>query len=168
MAKKAATSNGPEPASKTDTHLVREAIEAGYGILRLAPTWVPRSFLMPGRRIKLAPARHLRPRRPSRRHRRTLVRLDHGRRQRRRSARRGAQLRRPRRQAGVHAAGCHRPRRRDSWSARRSGTSTSAGRSTASSSTTWGRSRTTCTRTTSRPPWSVSRVSRSRTIFHRS
>src|ERR1700730_10504823 len=42
----------------TDTHLdarVRAALEAGEGILRLAPTWVPRSFLMPGRRIKLAP-----------------------------------------------------------------------------------------------------------------
>jgi hypothetical protein len=34
---------------------VRGAIEAGAGVLRLAPTWVPRSFLMPGRRIKLAP-----------------------------------------------------------------------------------------------------------------
>jgi hypothetical protein len=34
---------------------VRQALEAGEGILRLAPTWVPRSFLMPGRRIKLAP-----------------------------------------------------------------------------------------------------------------
>jgi hypothetical protein len=46
---------GPPPSVKTDTHLVREAIEAGGGILRLAPTWVPRSFLMPGKRIKLAP-----------------------------------------------------------------------------------------------------------------
>jgi hypothetical protein len=34
---------------------VRSAIDAGRGVLRLAPTWVPRSFLMPGRRIKLAP-----------------------------------------------------------------------------------------------------------------
>ena len=34
---------------------VRNAIESSGGILRLAPTWVPRSFLMPGRRIKLAP-----------------------------------------------------------------------------------------------------------------
>jgi hypothetical protein len=34
---------------------VRQAIEAGEGILRLAPTWVPRSFLTPGRRIKLNP-----------------------------------------------------------------------------------------------------------------
>lgn len=31
------------------------AIEAGEGILRLAPTWVPRSFLMPGKRLKLHP-----------------------------------------------------------------------------------------------------------------
>jgi hypothetical protein len=34
---------------------VRQALAAGEGLLRLAPTWVPRSFLMPGRRIKLAP-----------------------------------------------------------------------------------------------------------------
>src|SRR5687767_9277593 len=39
----------------TATAAVRQAIEATKGILRLAPTWVPRSFLMPGRRIKLAP-----------------------------------------------------------------------------------------------------------------
>src|ERR1022692_333244 len=33
---------------------VRAALETGEGILRLAPTWVPRSFLMPGGRLKLA------------------------------------------------------------------------------------------------------------------
>ena len=33
---------------------VRAALDAGDGILRLAPTWVPRSFLMPGGRLKLA------------------------------------------------------------------------------------------------------------------
>ena len=33
---------------------VRRALEAGEGILRLAPTWVPRSYLVPGRRLKLA------------------------------------------------------------------------------------------------------------------
>jgi hypothetical protein len=38
---------------KASAALVRQAIEAGEGLLRLAPTWVPRSFLMPGRRIKL-------------------------------------------------------------------------------------------------------------------
>jgi hypothetical protein len=38
-----------------DAAHVRQVIEAGEGLLRLAPTWVPRSFLMPGRRIKLAP-----------------------------------------------------------------------------------------------------------------
>ena len=31
------------------------ALEAGEGLLRLTPTWVPRSFLHPGKRIKLAP-----------------------------------------------------------------------------------------------------------------
>ncbi|MEN9362832.1 MAG: hypothetical protein RI903_140 [Bacteroidota bacterium] len=32
-----------------------KALEQGKGILRLAPTWVPRSFCVPGRRIKLHP-----------------------------------------------------------------------------------------------------------------
>src|ERR1700761_3635110 len=32
----------------------RAALDAGEGILRLAPTWVPRSFLMPGARLKLS------------------------------------------------------------------------------------------------------------------
>ena len=31
------------------------ALDAGQGLLRLLPTWVPRSFLHPGRRLKLAP-----------------------------------------------------------------------------------------------------------------
>jgi hypothetical protein len=31
------------------------ALDAGGGLLRLAPAWVPRSFLHPGKRIKLAP-----------------------------------------------------------------------------------------------------------------
>jgi hypothetical protein len=39
----------------TDGGPIKRVIEAAEGILRLAPTWVPRSFLMPGRRIKLAP-----------------------------------------------------------------------------------------------------------------
>src|ERR671910_2639684 len=36
--------------------LASDALTAGDGILRLAPTWVPRSFLQPGRRLKLHPA----------------------------------------------------------------------------------------------------------------
>jgi hypothetical protein len=32
-----------------------DAMEQGKGILRLAPAWVPRSFCVPGRRIKLHP-----------------------------------------------------------------------------------------------------------------
>lgn len=34
--------------------LARQALESGEGILRLAPNWVPRAFLHPGRRLKLA------------------------------------------------------------------------------------------------------------------
>lgn len=33
--------------------MIREALAAGEGIVRLAPCWVPRSFLMPGGRLKL-------------------------------------------------------------------------------------------------------------------
>lgn len=33
----------------------QKALEQGKGILRLAPNWVPRSFCVPGRRIKLHP-----------------------------------------------------------------------------------------------------------------
>jgi hypothetical protein len=36
--------------------LLQRALDAGEGLLRLAPTWVPRSFLHPGKRIKLHPA----------------------------------------------------------------------------------------------------------------
>ena len=35
--------------------LAEKALEQGKGILRLTPTWVPRSFCVPGRRIKLHP-----------------------------------------------------------------------------------------------------------------
>ncbi|MEZ6088116.1 MAG: hypothetical protein R3C05_08860 [Pirellulaceae bacterium] len=35
--------------------VLESALNAGGGLLRLTPTWVPRSFLQPGRRIKLHP-----------------------------------------------------------------------------------------------------------------
>lgn len=35
--------------------LIQKAFEQGKGIVRLAPNWVPRSFCVPGRRIKLHP-----------------------------------------------------------------------------------------------------------------
>ncbi|HEX4072503.1 MAG TPA: hypothetical protein VHX68_15085 [Planctomycetaceae bacterium] len=38
--------------------LATAALSEGAGILRLAPNWVPRSFLQPGRRIKLHPAEY--------------------------------------------------------------------------------------------------------------
>jgi hypothetical protein len=36
--------------------ILSSALDAGEGLLRLTPTWVPRSFLHPGKRIKLHPA----------------------------------------------------------------------------------------------------------------
>ena len=36
-----------------NTALLREALATGEGIVRLAPCWVPRAFLMPGGRLKL-------------------------------------------------------------------------------------------------------------------
>lgn len=39
----------------SQTKIIHTAFEAGEGILRLAPAWVPRSFCIPGRRIKLDP-----------------------------------------------------------------------------------------------------------------
>src|ERR1700753_3208861 len=35
--------------------LVEDTLEATHGLLRLAPCWVPRSFLQPGKRLKLHP-----------------------------------------------------------------------------------------------------------------
>ena len=37
----------------SNTALVDEALAVGEGVVRLAPCWVPRSFLMPGGRLKL-------------------------------------------------------------------------------------------------------------------
>ena len=57
------TAPKPTPTRKTaratpavSSSQVRSVIDACDGILRLAPTWVPRSFLTPGRRLKLHPA----------------------------------------------------------------------------------------------------------------
>lgn len=42
-------------ASTANSSLAGKALDQGKGIVRLAPTWVPRSFCVPGRRIKLHP-----------------------------------------------------------------------------------------------------------------
>src|SRR5947209_2665226 len=58
MAKKTSPPSKTKHSSARDkagAASVHQALEAGSGILRLAPSWVPRSFLMPGRRLKLAP-----------------------------------------------------------------------------------------------------------------
>src|SRR5260221_10322045 len=34
---------------------LEEAVNAGGGVLRLAPCWVPRSFMIPGHRLRLHP-----------------------------------------------------------------------------------------------------------------
>src|SRR5688572_24708036 len=39
----------------TDRAQVQQAIDAGGGLLRLEPCWVPRSFMIPGRRLRLHP-----------------------------------------------------------------------------------------------------------------
>ena len=44
-----------ERAVTTDPSAMDRALDAGGGIVRLAPTWVPRAFCTPGRRIKLHP-----------------------------------------------------------------------------------------------------------------
>src|SRR5438552_17370923 len=38
-----------------DRSHVRDAVDAAGGILRLEPCWVPRSFMIPGRRLRLHP-----------------------------------------------------------------------------------------------------------------
>ncbi len=44
------------PVAKDNvSEILASAMEAGDGLLRLTPTWVPRSFLHPGKRLKLAP-----------------------------------------------------------------------------------------------------------------
>jgi hypothetical protein len=47
----------PKKIAKGDNvgGLLGRALDAGKGLLRLTPTWVPRSFLHPGKRIKLHP-----------------------------------------------------------------------------------------------------------------
>ena len=38
-----------------DRATIKSAIDAGGGMLRLEPSWVPRSFMIPGERLKLHP-----------------------------------------------------------------------------------------------------------------
>ncbi|MBL9124567.1 MAG: hypothetical protein JNG90_13110 [Planctomycetaceae bacterium] len=47
--------SSPSKVTNQVARLVDRALDAGAGLLRLTPTWVPRSFLHPGKRIKLAP-----------------------------------------------------------------------------------------------------------------
>jgi hypothetical protein len=44
-------------SQRTPSHAssIREALSAGEGVVRLAPCWIPRSFLVPGGRLRLDP-----------------------------------------------------------------------------------------------------------------
>ena len=42
-------------ADTTDRSTIQDALGKGNGILRLEPAWVPRSFMHPGRRLRLHP-----------------------------------------------------------------------------------------------------------------
>ncbi|MDO9590963.1 MAG: hypothetical protein Q7J04_07470, partial [Microcella sp.] len=46
---------GPYEGVTSTEASIERAMEAGGGILRLAPAWVPRSFCTPGRRLRLHP-----------------------------------------------------------------------------------------------------------------
>src|SRR5438477_2532529 len=47
--------DGISSAAMTDRSTIQDAIHAGGGLLRLEPCWVPRSFMHPGRRLRLHP-----------------------------------------------------------------------------------------------------------------
>src|SRR5436309_7263618 len=49
------TVTGLKTVKKNVKALVETEISATGGLLRLAPCWVPRSFLQPGKRLKLHP-----------------------------------------------------------------------------------------------------------------
>lgn len=49
------TATSPVVSKDNVAAALDRAMDAGEGLLRLTPTWVPRSFLHPGKRIKLAP-----------------------------------------------------------------------------------------------------------------
>ncbi|WP_374975038.1 hypothetical protein ACEYYH_14415 [Microbacterium trichothecenolyticum] len=49
------TEAGPYSGLSTSEGAFERAMEHGRGVLRLAPTWVPRAFCSPGRRLRLHP-----------------------------------------------------------------------------------------------------------------
>lgn len=49
------TETHPATTASEKSSLIRAALSAGEGLVRLAPCWVPRAFLMPGGRLKLDP-----------------------------------------------------------------------------------------------------------------
>lgn len=55
MQRESAMMDGPYGNVSTSATGMDRALDAGHGIVRLAPTWVPRAFCTPGRRIRLHP-----------------------------------------------------------------------------------------------------------------
>jgi hypothetical protein len=55
MAKKSAGTAAPKSSALGGSSVLKSVLAESAGIFRLAPAWVPRSFLTPGRRIKLHP-----------------------------------------------------------------------------------------------------------------
>ena len=49
------TVNSLKTVTKNVKSLIEGALADSGGLLRLAPNWVPRSFLQPGKRLKLHP-----------------------------------------------------------------------------------------------------------------
>lgn len=49
------TNTGPYTGVTSSENAMTRAMEAGGGVLRLAPTWVPRAFCTPGKRLRLHP-----------------------------------------------------------------------------------------------------------------
>src|SRR3979409_55445 len=49
------TTKDPQTVTGNVKSILEAALQEGGGLLRLAPCWVPRSFLQPGKRLKLNP-----------------------------------------------------------------------------------------------------------------
>ena len=139
---------------------VQEAVNAGTGVLRLEPSWVPRSFMMPGRRLKLHPddlyafGGHrggINERWFS-----STTNADNGPGT---PPDEGLSYVHPADGKQFLLKDAVESRRRSAARRRRHGAREAAGTCSASSSTTWGRFRTTCTRATSTPSSSATRAS---------
>ena len=145
--------------------ILSKALEAGGGLLRLTPTWVPRSFLHPGKRIKLAPGDWY----AFGAHRGGIDERWFA-----STTEAANDNRTPDEGLSYVTFGGQRFTLRDAVAEAGPGligkaitTSTNAGRCTRNSSTTWARSRITCTKASTTRSSSARKASRKATIFRR-